>query len=829
VWVSRQVAVMATAWERGDRVTAAELIARHPELDTEAAIRLIYEEICLRREAGLAVDLDEVIRRFPRWANELRDLLDCDRLLGVPGEGTVFPEVGESLGPFRLIAELGRGASGRTFLASEPMLADRPVVAKVMSSDQDEHLALARLQHTHIIPLFSEHLFPDRGLRVLCMPYLGGASLAQVLAAIEGVEPARWSGRLLVELIDRTTGPAPAPTASDSPFRRSLEQMTYVEAVTWIAACLADGLHYAHARGLVHMDLKPSNVLITADGQPMLLDFHLARGPLRPGDWVFDRVGGTRGWMSPEQEAAVEAAGEARPIAAAVDGRTDIHALGLLLREMLAGPGHADSKADLSLRTLPGVTVGLVDIVRKCLVRDPAHRYADVATLADDLRRHLTDKPLRGVSNRSPAELWHKLSRRRPGLVAWVFALSSIAAALVAAVVVGGTVYRQRVGEASAALDDGCRAREAQSFDQALGVLQRGRAIAARLPAVDDLRQSLDHEIALARRGALAADLHRSADLIRFQHGDDLPAADKARALLRDCQAIWDRRALLPALPGTTLDNTTERQISSDMLELAVVWADLRVRLAPPDQAGDARRDARTRLDEAETEFGPSLALELQRRALEPGSDQKQSTWFEPRSPWDHYELGRFYLRNGRIADADTEFRRTLEHRPQDLWPNFYQGRCAYLLGRHADAVAAFRTAIALAPAAAPCYYNRALALTALGRSKEAYDDDTRAIELDPHLAAAHLNRATLALQSGRPAEALADLEQALSLTTDPATLGRIHLNLALAHKGRGDRASARDEAARAVALGNPDARTLARELNTPPSPLTRPPLRTAN
>src|SRR5207253_663699 len=105
----------------------------------------------------------------------------------------------------------------------------------------------------------------------------------------------------------RNTRSTPASPPLESPFRRSLEQSSYVEAITWIVACLADGLHYAHARGLIHMDVKPSNVLITVDGQPMLLDFHLARGSIQPGDWITDRLGGTPGWMSPEQCAALKA------------------------------------------------------------------------------------------------------------------------------------------------------------------------------------------------------------------------------------------------------------------------------------------------------------------------------------------------------------------------------------------------------------------------------------------------------------------------------------------------------------------------------------------
>jgi len=176
-WVSRQVRAMAAAWARGEQITVEELLKQYPELSTEKAVRLVYEEVCLRREAGEQVVTAEVTTRFPQWKAELELLLSCDRLLWPLSRATDFPEVGEQLGPFRLLSELGQGASGKTYLAVEPALADRLVVLKIIPGDQEEHLSLARFQHTHIIPLFSEQTFPDRGLRALCMPYLGGTRL----------------------------------------------------------------------------------------------------------------------------------------------------------------------------------------------------------------------------------------------------------------------------------------------------------------------------------------------------------------------------------------------------------------------------------------------------------------------------------------------------------------------------------------------------------------------------------------------------------------------------------------------------------------------------
>ena len=405
-WISRQVDAMAASWARGEPVTAERILAENPEIGDEDAVRLIYEEICLRRESGQDVPTSEIVARFPRWKDEIEVLLGCDRLLRPMSMIATLPEIGEELGPFRLLAELGRGASGKTYLAEEPALADRLVVLKVISDDQEEHLSLARLQHTHIIPLFSEHAFPDRGLRALCMPYLGGTSLARILEALATIPPAERRGHDILEVLDRVEAGREQPTLPDGPYRRYLERASYIQAICWIGACLADALHDAHAHGLVHMDVKPSNVLIAADGLPMLLDFHLARRPIRSGERFPDRIGGTPGWMAPEHAATLEAVSLGQPVPASVDHRADIYSLGLLLRESLGGTGAASAgeKTPRLRRSNPEVSIELDEIVRKCLDVRPSGRYRSAADLADDLRRHLSELPLRGGPGRDEAQ-----------------------------------------------------------------------------------------------------------------------------------------------------------------------------------------------------------------------------------------------------------------------------------------------------------------------------------------------------------------------------------------------------------------------------------------
>src|SRR5271166_3665386 len=112
-------------------------------------------------------------------------------------------------GEFRLLAELGRGGAGVVFLATQPLLADRPVVLKLTRCAGSEHLRLARLQHTHIVPLYSAQDDTVRRLRALCMPYFGGTSLSRLLALLEARAPAQRTGKDLLGALDRVQAESP--------------------------------------------------------------------------------------------------------------------------------------------------------------------------------------------------------------------------------------------------------------------------------------------------------------------------------------------------------------------------------------------------------------------------------------------------------------------------------------------------------------------------------------------------------------------------------------------------------------------------------------------
>jgi tetratricopeptide (TPR) repeat protein len=675
------------------------------------------------------------------------------------------------------------------FLARQPALADRPVVLKLTPGAGREHLALSRLQHTHIVPLYSAHIFPERKLRGLCQPYFGGAALAAVLRLIEAIPPGRRTGLDLLRALER----ASAAGTATAPACQFLARASFVQAVCWLGACLADALQYAHERGLLHLDLKPSNVLLAADGQPMLLDFHLARAPLAAGAPAPAGLGGTPCYMAPEHQAALAAVAGRHDVPAAVDGRADVFALGVLLYGALGGtvPVPAERTGEALRRRNPCVPRGLANLLSRSLAADPAARYASAGDLAADLRRHLADLPLRGVPDRSPAERWRKWRRRRP------YALPLLGLLLTCLVACGSLFVHalRQTRAAEAAWQQGQDYLRRQRYAEARDAFKSGAALTEDLSLDAGLRRRLAEGIERAERGRAADELHLLCERVRPLYGADLLPAAQARAVADHCRRLWDERQSIARCFGESSARELEQQSRADLLDLAILWASLRVRLAPPGEAHLARQEALNVLAQAEALFGPSCVLDHERRAhalalgrADLAEAARQGAAPAPRSAWEHYALGRAYLQADDLARACEELDRALDLQPGGLWQNFSKGVCAYRMGQYPDALAAFSACTALAPQSASCFHNRGRVYAELGRLDRALQDYDRALQLDPQLAAAALGRADVYRRLERYDDALADLERARRGGIDEAV---ISYQQAIVYLGRQDKAAA--------------------------------------
>jgi tetratricopeptide (TPR) repeat protein len=396
-----------------------------------------------------------------------------------------------------------------------------------------------------------------------------------------------------------------------------------------------------------------------------------------------------------------------------------------------------------------GVPAGLADIVAKCLAVDPNDRYPDAARLAEDLRRHLADLPLRGVRNRSLGERAGKWCRRHPHAVARAGMITSAAFALVVlASLMAGADLHQRLRRAESLLGLGREQMHRRDYTAAALALEDGlaqidgsRALPVlRRPARSrELRRDLASQLARARRHQSAEELHDLADRLRLLIGTERAPIDALKVLERRLGRTWESRdrILTELAPG--LDPQLAQRLRTDFLDLGILWADLRVRLAKPAALPGARHEALRVLDEAERLFGVSAVLARERQShaealgLENVARQaaRLGAQCPPRTAWEHYALGRSLLAAGELDAAALEFDRATELDPHDLWAQFARGLCAFRRGRFETALQAFEVCVALSPRTAECYTNRGLAHAALGRAESALRDRDHALRLE--------------------------------------------------------------------------------------------------
>jgi eukaryotic-like serine/threonine-protein kinase len=282
------------------------------------------------------------------------------------------PRVGQRIGAYVIVRELGRGGMGTVFLAERADgQFEKRVAIKVLKRGTDtgevlrrfqvERQILAKLEHPNITRLL------DAGTTNDGLPYF-------VMEFIEGVPITRFVQQENVDLAGR--------------LKLSLR------------ICAA--VNVAHENQIVHRDIKPSNVLVKRDGEPKLLDFGIAKLLSVDSDDDTTTVAAERR-LTPRYAAPEQSAGQPATIA------TDVYALGALLYELLTGqrPGSSynskPSQADLLLRPSDAITDAetkhqledqLDRIVTRAMQRDPAQRYSSVKGLSEDIERYLKGAPL---------------------------------------------------------------------------------------------------------------------------------------------------------------------------------------------------------------------------------------------------------------------------------------------------------------------------------------------------------------------------------------------------------------------------------------------------
>lgn len=407
--------------------------------------------------------------------------------------------VGRRFGAFRLVRLLGRGGMATVFLgqredADFAQQAAVKILHRGLYSEAEQRLfrrerrILARLEHPDIARLI------DGGISADGVPFL-------VLEYIDGVP------------------------ITEHAHRGGLDRAARLR----LMARLARAVDAAHRSLVVHRDLKPGNVLVSADGALKVLDFGIATlvedDEAAAGSTEVTRL--TPGYAAPEQR-------DGGPITAA----TDVHALGVLLRELLTGQPPAPAAA--AQFSTAAVTTELARIVAMATAAEPGRRYPSAAAFADDIERYLDGRP---VHAHPPSRLYRlrKYVARHRGAVA---ATTVLALALLASLAMALWQAQAARRQALAAEREAERANSVRAFVEQLFEPVREGVAQGRMPAISDLvavgRQRLeaDTRLGIAERVDLTLMFSRLHDSL----GERDAAIALAEEADRQAERELDRR-----------------------------------------------------------------------------------------------------------------------------------------------------------------------------------------------------------------------------------------------------------------------------------------------
>jgi tetratricopeptide (TPR) repeat protein len=751
----------------------------HPTADRAALTQDLLDELQLhweeRRNAGQPVTPESLCGQCPELLPELdRRIQRLQAFKGAfpsapmeeNGTGKTPPAPSE---PVTAVTRYGslryhaRGGLGEVFVGTDEQ-SGRPVAVKFIqrrwatnrkhcSRFSLERQLTSRLEHPSIVPVYGSGEGGD-GRPFYVMRYIKGKTLAEAIREFH--EPPEPRGKAPEQGLHRTPEPR----------RKGREQALVFRTLLGHLVTVCQTVAYAHSRGVLHRDLKPHNIMIGAYGEVMVMDWGLAKPfclPEPPDDSTEalvqpaadpdaveterNRGIGTRGYMSPEQEA-----GEWERVGPA----SDVYSLGAILHVLLTGnlpsdPLGAEGKSRLREFAVPRA---LEAICRKAMARQPEDRYASPLALAGELERWLADEPV--TSYREPyltrAARWVRRHRT-------VVTSTGVALALLLAGAVGGLLLWEsaKQKQREQAQEYRIQARTSGEADEwlALAEVAADRLASAERILKQACERLLDQPQLDDLRARLEARRDRVGRLVRFYHLADQVERRTYFKQLREARAAAEQglAALDIAADPSWRDHLPDAELTSEQIDklkndahrLLLLAGGLRaldgfMRFGAPEAAQDFHAAIRA-FDQAE-QHRASRAGSYMRLFCRFGLGQRDHLKAlpdgEPTSDVDHYLMGLAHLAMMKNPDnpvvklllarlrpllqdldfktpgatAEKHLRRAVELNPRHFFYHLFLGRALRETNQFQSAELAWNTCVALRPDGALGYHMRAEALS---------------------------------------------------------------------------------------------------------------------
>lgn len=477
----------------GDRFSASE------DGPVEAALAEYFD----RLDRGEEVDLPALVLAHPGCEDGLRRFLKHEDKLheAVSAVSPAPPKnlAGRTLGDFQLLRIIGRGGMGVVYEAEQLSLG-RKVAVKLLPSGlcadprhrtrfQNEARILAQLAHAHIVNVIA--VGEEAETYYFAMQYIEGMTADDLIRRWTSEKPPHDAETARGQMTDDTEAESVFDSANGrvlTQFPRrvasSAERSERYRLCARIAAEVAEGLAHAHACGVLHRDVKPSNILLDQSGTARLTDFGLAR---MYGEATLTATGailGTLRYASPEQLGRSHAA---------ADERSDIYSLGVTLWELVTGrrlfkaENHNSVISQVLNTEAPRPSSfavklprDLETVIAHAMSKEPRDRYPSAQTMADDLRRFLGGRPIQA----KPVTLGERAFRWASGnRTLATTAIGSLVVLLVVAMLASGLVFRANSRTAAALIES--RENESKAKESAVAAEASERKTRELLYATD--------------------------------------------------------------------------------------------------------------------------------------------------------------------------------------------------------------------------------------------------------------------------------------------------------------------------------------------------------